>query len=71
MAKSIAQTVDESVEAYIHKISKERDNVDACARLADAECRVGSSVAYRQNLIYLRRPKKHERRGADPSRHSV
>ena len=43
---SIAQTADESVEVYIHKILEEQAKVDACARLVDAECRVGSSVAY-------------------------
>ena len=43
---NIAQTADESVEAYMHKISEKQAKVDACARLVDAECRVGSSVAY-------------------------
>jgi hypothetical protein len=43
---SIAQTVDESVESYIRKISEEQANVDACARLIDVECTFGSFVAF-------------------------
>ena len=38
MAMSVVQNVESSVDMYISKISTEMANVDACARLVDAEC---------------------------------
>jgi len=38
MAMSVVQSAESSVDTYISKISTEMANVDACARLVDAEC---------------------------------
>ncbi len=46
---STIQIVDKSMEAYIHKISEEQANVDACAHLIDTECRFGYFIVITAN----------------------
>jgi hypothetical protein len=42
---SAAQTAESSVDVYICKILNKQADVDACARLIDAECMSYTSVA--------------------------
>jgi hypothetical protein len=56
MAISIVQPTEASVDTYLHRISAEQSNVDACVRLVDAECKFCISTYNHQRTKTLTTP---------------